>query len=125
MTRPITAITNSERSWLAFSYSAGLAFKSKTLRSVYENNLILFHSSKKRNLVEPALVSIRDVFTPNPTIIEENADLANAAKIMMKEGISAILVVNSPEGSKEHPVGIVTKTDIVKTLAHIDRKVGP
>jgi CBS domain-containing protein len=102
-----------------------LAFKSKTLRSVYENNLILFHSSKKRNLVEPALVSIKDVFTPNPTIIEENADFANAAKIMMKEGISAILVVNSPEGSKEHPVGIVTKTDIVKTLAHIDRKVGP
>jgi len=102
-----------------------LALKSKTLRSVYENNLILFHSSKKRNLVEPGLISIREVFTPNPTIIEENADLAYAAKIMMKEVISAIPVVNSLEESKKHPAGIVTKTDIVKVLAHIDRNVGP
>ncbi len=103
-----------------------LAFKSKTLRSVYENNLILFHSSKKRNLVEPAFATIRDIFNANPTIIEKNADLADAAKIMIRQGISAIPVVDSvEEGKKNQPVGIITKSDIVKALGQIDPKVRP
>lgn len=98
-----------------------LAFKSKRLRAVYENNLILFHSSKKRNLVEPAFATIRDVFTPDPTIIERNADLAIAAKVMIKQGISAIPVVDSlqEENEKAQLVGIITKTDIVKALAQL------
>lgn len=103
-----------------------LAFKSKTLRSVYENNLILFHSSKKKNLVEPAFATIRDILTANPTIIEKNADLAEAAKTMIRQGISAIPVVDSvEEGKKNQPVGIITKSDIVKALAQIDPKVRP
>lgn len=103
-----------------------LAFKSKTLRSVYENNLILFHSSKKRNLIEPALATIRDVLTPDPTIIEKNADLADAAKIMKREGISAIPVVDSlEEDKKDPPAGIITKSDIVKALSQIYQKVKP
>ena len=52
-----------------------LAFKSKTLRSVYENNLILFHSQGIE--VEPAFATIRDVLTPDLTIIEKHADLAD------------------------------------------------
>jgi CBS domain-containing protein len=99
-----------------------LAFKSKTLRSVYENNLILFHSSKRRNLIEPALATIRDVLTPDPTIIEKNADLADAAKIMIKQGISAIPVVDSFEDQKDPPVGIITKSDVVKALSQIYQK---
>ena len=103
-----------------------LAFKSKTLRSVYENNLILFHSSKKRNLVEPALATIRDVLTPDPTIIEKHADLADAAKIMIRQGISAIPVVDSlEEEKKDLPVGIITKSDVVKALSQIYQKVKP
>jgi CBS domain-containing protein len=103
-----------------------LAFKSKTLRSVYENNLFLFHSSKKRNLVEPALATIRDVLTPDPTIIEKHADLADAAKIMIRQGISAILVVDSlEEEKKDLPVGIITKSDVVKSLSQIYQKVKP
>jgi CBS domain-containing protein len=101
-----------------------LAFKSKTLRTVYENNLILFHSSKKRNLIEPAFVTIRDVLTPDPTIIEKNADLADAARIMIRQGISAIPVVDSlEEDKKDAPVGIITKSDIVKALSQIYKKV--
>src|SRR5918998_2617080 len=99
-----------------------LAFKSRSLRSVYENNLILFHSSKKRNLIAPALATIRDELTPDPTIIEKNADLADAAKIMIKQGISAIPVVDSFEDQKDPPVGIITKSDVVKALSQIYQK---
>jgi CBS domain-containing protein len=103
-----------------------LAFKSKTLRSVYENNLILFHSSKKRNLVEPAFATIRDVLTPDPTVIEKNADLADAAKIMIRQGISAIPIADSlEEEKKDPPVGIITKSDIVKALSQIYQKARP
>jgi CBS domain-containing protein len=103
-----------------------LAFKSKSLRSVYENNLILFHSSKKRNPVEPTFVTIRDVFTPDPIIIEKNADLRDAAKIMIRQGISAIPVVDSlEEGKNDPPVGMITKSDIVKALSQIYQKVRP
>ena len=103
-----------------------LAFKSKSLRSVYENNLILFHSSKKRNLIEPAFANIKDVFTPYPTIIKKNSDLAEAAKIMTREGISAIPVVDSlEEAMEDQPVGIITKSDIVKVLGQVYKKVGP
>lgn len=101
-----------------------LAFKSRSLRSVYENNLILFHSSKKRNLIEPALATIRDVFTPYPTIIEKTSDLADPAKIMIKQGISAIPVMDSlNEDYEDLPVGIITKSDIVKALSQIYQKV--
>ena len=101
-----------------------LAFKSRSLRSVYENNLILFHSSKKRNLIEPALATIRDVFTPYPTIIGKTSDLAETAKIMIKQGISAIPVMDSlNEDYEDLPVGIITKSDIVKALSQIYQKV--
>ena len=103
-----------------------LAFKSRSLRSVYENNLILFHSSKKRNLIEPALATIRDVFTPYPTIIEKTSDLAETAKIMIKQGISAIPVMDSlKEDYEDLLVGIITKSDIVKALSQIYQKVRP
>jgi CBS domain-containing protein len=101
-----------------------LAFKSRSLRSVYENNLILFHSSKKRNLIAPALATIRDVFTPYPTIIGKTSDLAETAKIMIKQGISAIPVMDSlNEDYEDLPVGIITKSDIVKALSQIYQKV--
>ena len=103
-----------------------LAFKSRSLRSVYENNLILFHSSKKRNLIEPALATIRDVFTPYPTIIEKTSDLAETAKIMIKQGISAIPVMDSlKEDYEDLLVGIITKSDIVKALSQIYQKARP
>ena len=103
-----------------------LAFTSKSLRSVYENNLILFHSSKKRNLIEPAFATFSDVFHPYHNTIEQDSDLAEAAKIMTRERISAIPVVDSLEAAMEdRPVGIITKTDIVKALSQVYKKVRP
>jgi CBS domain-containing protein len=96
-------------------------FKSKTLRSVYENIGILFSSFKRNSTaVEPALVRVQDIFAPNPTIIEKGADLAEAAKIMVRQGINGMPVVESlEERTTSGLIGIVSKTDIVNALAEI------
>ena len=101
------------------------ALKSRKLRSVYENMELLFGSSK-RNLdsIEPTLVRIEDIFTPNPITIEKDADLAEAAKLMVKQGISGIPVIESPlvEGEEKidnQPIGMISKTDIVRALIGI------
>jgi CBS domain-containing protein len=100
--------------------------KSRTLRSVYEHMQVIFASSKRNSLdnsIEPALIRIQDIFTPNPTTIEKDADLAEAAKIMIKQGISGIPVIESSleeEKAKNQPIGIISKTDIVKALTDFE-----
>ena len=100
------------------------AFKSKTLRSVYENIELLFTSSKRNlDFIEPAFIRIQDIFTPNPITIQKDADLAEAAKIMIRQGISRIPVIESSleeeEKKNNQPVGIISKTDILKALTDI------
>ena len=57
------------------------ALKSRKLRWVYENMELLFGSSKRNlDFIEPALVRIEDIFTPNPITIEKDADLAEGSK---------------------------------------------
>jgi CBS domain-containing protein len=121
------------------------ALKSKTLRSVYENIQVIFASSKRNNIddsIEPSLIRIQDIFTPNPTTIEKDSDLAEAAKIMIKQGINGIPVTETSsstttttttegqeeegEGGKkmmiknQQPLGIISKTDIVKALTKLE-----
>ena len=117
------------------------ALKSKTLRSVYENIQVIFASSKRNNIddsIEPSLIRIQDIFTPNPTTIEQDSDLAEAAKIMIKQGINGIPVTETSsstttegqeeeeEGKKmmiiknQQPLGIISKTDIVKALTKLE-----
>ena len=58
----------------------------------------IFASSKRNKLddsIEIAFIRIQDIFTPNPTTIEKDADLAIAAKVMIKNGISGIPVTES------------------------------
>ena len=99
-----------------------LAMKSKTLRSVYEYLQIIFSSSKRNNqdsFHEPSLIRIRDIFTPNFHVIYEDADLAEAAKIMIRQGIRGIPVIEPPSGggkTKNRPVGIISKIDLIKAL---------
>jgi CBS domain-containing protein len=99
-----------------------LAMKSKTLRTVYEYLQIVFSSSKRNNqdsFHEPSLIRIRDIFTPNLHVIYEDADLAEAAKIMIRQGIRGIPVIEPPSGggkSKNRPVGIISKIDLIKAL---------
>jgi CBS domain-containing protein len=114
------------------------ALKSKTLRSVYENIQVIFASSKRNNIddsIEPSLIRIQDIFTPNPNTIEQDSDLAEAAKIMIKQGINGIPVTETStttegqeeeEGGKkmmiknQQPLGIISKTDIVKALTKLE-----
>ena len=80
-----------------------LALKSKTLRSVYEYLQIIFYSSKRNNqhnFLDPALMRVRDIFTPNPTVIDKDADLAETAKIMVRQSISGIPIIESPREKK-------------------------
>jgi CBS domain-containing protein len=99
-----------------------LAIRSKTLRSVYEYLQIIFSSSKRNNqdkYLEPTLIRIRDVYTPNPYVIDEDADLAEAAKIMVRQGISGLPVIEpslEKKKTKTLPVGIISKTDLIKAL---------
>ena len=99
-----------------------VGLKSKTLRSVYEHMQMIFSSSKRNianNLHEPTFIRIRDIFTPKPTAIDKDTDLAEAAKIMVTQRISGIPVIESSlEGGKmkNQPIGIISKTDIVKAL---------
>jgi CBS domain-containing protein len=103
------------------------ALKSRKLRWVYENMELLFDSSKRNlDFIEPALVRIEDIFTPNLITIEKDADLAEAAKLMVKQGISGMPVIESSlvEGEEEgkmdkQPVGMISKTDIVRALTDI------
>ena len=108
--------------------------KSRTSRSVYEYMQAIFASSKSNKLddsIEIAFIRILDIFTPNPTTIEKDADLAIAAKVMIKNGISGIPVTESSssiEGQdkekkmtkNQQPIGIISKTDIVKALTDFE-----
>ena len=60
-----------------------------------------------------AIFIASDVMTPNPIIISEELDLADAGYIMLRNRMSGLPVVGSSKNLK----GIVTKTDIVKALA--------
>ncbi|HKX82236.1 MAG TPA: CBS domain-containing protein [Nitrososphaera sp.] len=56
---------------------------------------------------------VSDVMTPNPITTDPNADLADAAYIMMRNRISGLPVV----GNRKSLKGLVTKTDVVRALS--------
>jgi CBS domain-containing protein len=103
-----------------------LAFKSKTQRSVSEYIGMIFSSPYKKNIdafSEPSLVTIGDIFTPNPTLIESGADLAEAAMILTRNNnVSGLPVVESlqDETKRDQPIGIISKSDIMRALAKIE-----
>ena len=56
--------------------------------------------------------------TPNPITIDKDADLAEAAKIMIRRDVSGLPVIESSIMSKQ-PIGIISKSDIVKALTDL------
>lgn len=60
-----------------------------------------------------SLLTARDIMTSNPITVQQDADLASAAKLMTTHGISGLPV--SDEGATL--VGIVTKTDITRAIS--------
>jgi CBS domain-containing protein len=93
------------------------AFKSRTVRSVYEHVGLLFTSKSKPNfIIEPSFVRIEDIMTPNAVPIDKHADLAEAAKIMIRRHVSGLPVIGSLDNADQQPIGITSKSDIVKAL---------
>jgi CBS domain-containing protein len=99
------------------------ALKSKTLRSAYETMEWLF-TSYKRNVhsLEPNLLRIQDILTKNFTTVGKEADLAEAATIIVKQRIDGIPVIESASGNGKdgiQPVGIISKPDVIRALTHL------
>ena len=68
------------------------AFQPRTIRSVYDHIESLFTSKSKPDFItEPSFVRIEDIMTPNAVPIDKAADLAEAAKIMIKRHVSGLL----------------------------------
>ncbi len=66
-----------------------------------------------------ALVTTKDLMTLNPITTDQNADLAQAAQIIIKKGIGSLPVVDD----EANVVGFLTKHDIVKALGTIGRSL--
>ncbi len=60
-----------------------------------------------------ALLTARDIMTSNPISIHEGEDLAKAAGLMIRNGISGLPVIDD----EEKLVGIVTKSDVTRAVA--------
>jgi CBS domain-containing protein len=96
------------------------AFQSRTIRSVYEHIELLFSSKSKPDFItEPAFVRIQDIITPNAIAINKDADLAEAAKIMIRRHVSGLAVIEPSDNTDQQPIGITSKTDIVKALTDL------
>ena len=96
------------------------AFQSRTIRSVYEHIESLFSSKSKPDFItEPAFVRIQDIITPNAIAINKDADLAEAAKIMIRRHVSGLPVIEPSDNTDQQPIGITSKTDIVKALTDL------
>ena len=96
------------------------AFKSKTVRMVYEHIGLLFSSKSNPNfIIEPSFVRIGYIMTPNAVPIDKDADLAEAAKIMIRRHVSGLPVIGSIDNADQKPIGITSKSDIVKALTDL------
>lgn len=62
-----------------------------------------------------ALLATKDLMTPNPITAKEDADLAQAAQIIINKGVGSLPVI----GSEAKVVGLLTKHTIVKALGTI------
>ncbi len=74
---------------------------------------------RSNSKAELALVTTKDLMTRNPITIDEEADLAQAAQILINKGVGSLPVIDS----ESKVVGLITKHDIVKALGQIDRSL--
>jgi len=64
---------------------------------------------------EDALITTKELMTPNPIITYEDADLAQAAQIIINKGVGSLPVTDE----ESNVVGLLSKHDIVKALGTI------
>lgn len=61
------------------------------------------------------ILLVKNVMTADPFVINQNADITDIARLMVRHGISGLPVVDE----KGKLAGIITKTDLVKAVAKI------
>jgi|SoimicMinimDraft_5_1059733.scaffolds.fasta_scaffold23333_1 CBS domain-containing protein len=59
--------------------------------------------------------------TRNTVTIDKDADLTDAAKIMIKQGRGGLPVIESSPDKVKQPIGIISKSDIGRTLTTKER----
>ncbi|MGD9532444.1 MAG: CBS domain-containing protein [Candidatus Nitrosocosmicus sp.] len=64
-------------------------------------------------------MTVKDIMTPNPLIIGEESSIDEAAKLMIENRISGIPVINK----FQNLAGIITKTDIIRAIFDVGKKV--
>jgi len=71
-------------------------------------------AEKKQRFIPSGIIEIicaKDIMTPTLVTIHKKANIAEAAKLMIRNRISGLPVINA----KHHLIGIITKTDILKS----------
>lgn len=79
-------------------------------------------SSKRAHLndkAELAIITTKDLMTPNPITTHEGTDLAQVAQILIKKSVSSLPVVDM----ESKVVGLITKRDVVKALGQIGKSM--
>ena len=76
---------------------------------------------KSRTDSDAALITAKDLMTPNPVTTQGETDLAQAAQIIINKGLSSLPVIDT----ESHVVGLLTKHDVVRALGRIGRSLTP
>ncbi|HEY6883264.1 MAG TPA: CBS domain-containing protein [Nitrososphaeraceae archaeon] len=107
--KPVGIITGHDLLPLSVLFGTRTAGKSWTA----EEELLL----QRRNMPSgmKAFFLAEDIMKYDPITIEKNTDLAEAAQIMTRNGISGLPVIQC-SNDDGNLVGIITKTDIIKAL---------
>ncbi len=81
---------------------------------VTERDLISRYIAKEDGR-KPDEVKIEEVMTDNPIVIRDNADIDEAARIMIDHNVRRLIVINS----NHNVVGIISSRDVLKVAPHI------
>ncbi|MDY6780737.1 MAG: CBS domain-containing protein [Halobacteria archaeon] len=74
------------------------------------------HGSRQGEEVRMLDIPARDIMNSPVETVEVDENLEVAVEKMLEMGYSSLVVTRESEGRKQNPVGIVTKTDVLKSL---------
>jgi CBS domain-containing protein len=86
-----------------------------------ENSEQIYHTTSKNNVPRFVPTGVRsfliaqDIMTAKPLLMDKDDDVIESAKVMIRHRISGLPVIDT----KLNLVGIITKTDILKTILKI------
>lgn len=108
--KPIGIITPSD---VLFAYISDTARGIKTKKVVYVRKPECASRPKYRYVKTLPLVTAEDLMTHKLATVKKTDDAAKAAKLMLARGVSSLPVVEEDE-----LIGVITKTDITRGVAH-------